>query len=141
MQHDECSKSFTSRSSSAPIRRDSPHGTTAVKNSVSGRPLKAYWDAQDARVAGGAFGHAVVDALYRRLSATVHANPTVWNESRDGLLVSVAPATAVDREAMLHEATRCVAYVVMHELQDLDVDGLDELFGNQWTHVATVLRI
>jgi hypothetical protein len=104
-------------------------------------PLKQYFAAADSAVANGPYGHTATLDLYKRLSASVHANPKVWNESRDGLRIAARPSTTADREAMLHDAARCVIYVILHQLPDLEIDGIEDLFPSNWTSVRSALGL
>ena len=104
-------------------------------------PLKQYFTAAGPAVANGPYGYTATLDLYKRLSASVHANPIIWNESRDGLKIEAAPATTADRETMLHDAARCVIYVILHQLPDLEIDGIEELFPASWASIRSALGL
>jgi hypothetical protein len=104
-------------------------------------PLKQYFTGAGAAVANGPYGQSATLDLYKRLSASVHANPMIWSESRDGLKIEAAPSTTTDREVMLHDAARCVIYVILHQLPDLEIDGIEELFPLNWTSVRSALGL
>jgi hypothetical protein len=104
-------------------------------------PLKQYFTAAGATVESGPYGHAATLDLYKRLSASVHANPTIWSESRDGLKIEAPGPTLVMREEMLHDAARCVLYVVLHQLPDLEIDGIEALYPTNWTAVQSALGL
>lgn len=104
-------------------------------------PLKQYFTAAGPAVADGPYGHTATLDLYKRLSASVHANPMIWSESRDGLKIEAQPATAADREAMLHDAARCVIYVILHQLPDLEIDGIEDLFPANWPLIRSALGL
>lgn len=104
-------------------------------------PLKQYFIAAGPAVSDGPYGHTATLNLYKRLSGSVHANPLIWSESRAGLKIEAAPATSVDREAMLHDAARCAVYVVLHQLPDLEIDGIEDLFPTNWPSVRSALGL
>ena len=104
-------------------------------------PLKQYFIAAGATVANGPYGYAATLDLYKRLSASVHANPTIWSESRDGLKIEAPAPTLVLREEMLHDSARSVLYVVLHQLPDLEIDGIEDLFPTNWPFVRSALGL
>ena len=104
-------------------------------------PLKQYFTSAGATVASGPYGYAMTLDLYKRLSASVHANPMIWSESRNGLKIQAAHSTIADRETMLHDAARCVTYVILHQLPDLEVDGIEDLFQSNWSAVQSALGL
>jgi len=103
--------------------------------------LKAFYDASPPAVANGPFGLAMTDSLYRTLSASVHANPTIWNESRDGLKLAAPLPTLAAREEMLHDAVRSVMYVLLYVLPDLEIDDVESVFPAHWPSVKGALGI
>lgn len=105
------------------------------------KPLTDYYTGAGATVANGPYGHAATLALYKALSASVHANPKIWNESRDGLKVVAAQPTLASREEMLHDSARSAIYVIFHEMPDLEIDGVEDLFGLKWPLVRSALGI
>jgi hypothetical protein len=104
-------------------------------------PLKQYFRAAGTAVAHGPYGEAPTLNLYKRASASVHANPRIWSESRDGLKVEAQSFTFAAREEMLQDAARTVVYVTLHELRDLDIDGIEDFFGPAWAAVRGALGI
>lgn len=104
-------------------------------------PLKQYFTRSGTAVASGPYGQTSTLALYKRASASVHANPQIWGESRDELKVEAQGITLAAREEMLHDAARTAVYVTLHELRDLDIDGVEAFFGGTWGAVRGTLGL
>ena len=104
-------------------------------------PLKQYFANSGSAVASGPYGEAFALGLYKRASASVHANPRIWAESRNGLKIEAQSPTLAAREEMLHDAARTATYVTLHELRDLDVDDIEAFFGAAWNAVREALGL
>jgi hypothetical protein len=105
-------------------------------------PLRDYFSDPSRKHADtGIFSAAATTALYADVSGAVHANPLVWGESRDGLLVKADAAGLARRADELLGAARAAAYVVLLELPDLSVDDIELLFSGDWPAVRAILGL